>query len=95
MDANSQISLLNMASIFVAFLILICILIYFLLSNKKAKKIDRSSGQDKISEDENQEEAEKKNQGYGRFQGVLTRESIKDFMEFDEVVDNMIVRKKG
>ena len=95
MDANSQISLLNMASIFVAFLILICILIYFLLSNKKAKKIDRSSGQDKISEDENPEEVEKKNQGYGRFQGVLTRESIKDFMEFDEVVDNMIVRKKG
>ena len=95
MDANSQISLLNMASIFVAFLILICILIYFLLSNKKAKKIDRSSGQDKISEDENPEEVEKKNQGYGRFQGVLTRESIKDFMEFDEVVDNMIVRKQG
>ena len=43
------------------------------------------------------EEAEKKKveQNYGKFTTNLTRESIFDFMEFDEIVDNMIVRKKG
>lgn len=30
---------------------------------------------------------------FGKFQGVLTRESVYDFMDFDEIVDNMIVRK--
>ncbi|MBR1540348.1 MAG: hypothetical protein IJ629_04175 [Clostridia bacterium] len=30
---------------------------------------------------------------FGKFQGVLSVESMNDFMEFDEVVDNMIVRK--
>lgn len=30
---------------------------------------------------------------FGKFQGVLTVESMHDFMEFDEIVDNMIVRK--
>ena len=40
--------------------------------------------------------AEKKiDQNYGRFTGNLTQESIFDFMEFDEIVDNMIVRKNG
>lgn len=30
---------------------------------------------------------------FGKFQGVLTNESMDAFMEFDEIVDNMIVRK--
>jgi len=30
---------------------------------------------------------------FGKFQGVLSVESMHDFMEFDEIVDNMIVRK--
>ena len=30
---------------------------------------------------------------FGKFQGVLSVESMNDFMEFDEIVDNMIVRK--
>ena len=36
-----------------------------------------------------------KNQKYGKFTTNLTRESIFNFMEFDEIVDNMIVRKNG
>ena len=34
-------------------------------------------------------------QEFGKFTGKLTRESIFEFMEFDEIVDNMIVRKNG
>lgn len=36
---------------------------------------------------------DKKIENYGRFQGELTQESIFEFMEFDEIVDDMIIRK--
>ena len=95
MDASSQITMLNLATYFVLFLILIFVMVYFLLANKKTKTQQKPE-REKTFEDENQPEQETaKAQNYGKFQGVLTRESIKDFMEFDEVVDNMIVRKKG
>ena len=95
MDASSQITMLNLATYFVLFLILIFVMVYFLLANKKTKTQQKPE-REKTFEDENQPEQENaKAQNYGKFQGVLTRESIKDFMEFDEVVDNMIVRKKG
>jgi hypothetical protein len=42
-----------------------------------------------------EKEKDKRPENYGRFQNVLTADSIYDFMEFDEIVDNMIVRKKG
>lgn len=96
MNASSTISMLNLATYFVIFLILICIGIYALIANKKTKKKEKDNGNDKISDEENQQKDDtSKNQNYGKFQGVLTRESIKDFMEFDEVVDNMIVRKNN
>ena len=34
-------------------------------------------------------------QNWGKFTGNLTKESIFEFMEFDEIVDSMIVRKNG
>ena len=96
MGASSTISMLNLATYLVIFLIIICIGIYFIIANKKTKTRTNDSGKDKVSEDENQQKDDtSKNQNYGKFQGVLTRESIKDFMEFDEVVDNMIVRKNN
>ena len=96
MGASSTISMLNLATYLVIFLIIICIGIYFIIANKKTKTKQKDDGRDKVSEDENkQNEDASKSQNYGKFQGVLTRESIKDFMEFDEVVDNMIVRKNN
>ena len=96
MGASSTISMLNLATYLVIFLIIICIGIYFIIANKKTKTKPKDDGRDKVSEDENkQNEDASKSQNYGKFQGVLTRESIKDFMEFDEVVDNMIVRKNN
>ena len=93
MDAASQISVLNLATFVVIILILLLGVVYFVLANKKTKQ-KKNSGQDKVSE-EDESVVETKSQNYGKFQGVLTRESIKEFMEFEEIVDNMIVRKKG
>ena len=58
----------------------------------------------KMKENENNEEDEmiqtneqksKMGDEYGKFQGVLSKESIFEFMDFDEITDNMIVRKNG
>ena len=95
MGASGTISMLNLATYLVIFAILICVIIYILIANKKTKKKETNTGSDKVSDEENQNADASKNQNYGKFQGVLTRESIKDFMEFDEVVDNMIVRKNN
>ena len=93
MDAASQITMLNIATWVVVILLVILILVFILLSTKKVKT--KSKTEEKVLEDENDDNPNEKKQEYGKFQGVLTRESIKEFMEFDEVVDNMIVRKKG
>ena len=95
MGASGTISMLNLATYLVIFAILVCVLIYVVIANKKTKKKEINTGNEKISEEENQNVDTSKEQNYGKFQGVLTRESIKDFMEFDEVVDNMIVRKNN
>ena len=57
---------------------------------KKAKEI--STKEELI---ETTETEKKTDQNYGKFTGNLTRDSIFEFMEFDEIVDNMIVRKNG
>ena len=75
------------------FVILILVLVYvYMMQPKKKKKEEESI---LYSQAEIQEETEeKKVENFGRFQGNLTQDSIFQFMEFDEVVDNMIVRKK-
>jgi len=71
--------------------ILALALAYFMVDKKKAEKKEQI-----IETKEDDSEGAKNNlQNYGKFQGELTKESIYEFMEFDEVVDNMIVRKKG
>ena len=62
----------------------------YLTRPKKIKKEDKDG--DELLEDGTSKE-KKKVEDFGRFTGELTRESILDFMEFDEIVDNMIVRK--
>lgn len=66
--------------------------LYFYLS--KPKKPKKSKEAEQTIEDQNTDEARAK-QNYGKFTTNLTRESIFDFMEFDEIVDNMIVRKNA
>ena len=73
-------------------IIAILVISYFLVDKKKnIKQPKEQLIQDSSSEEKNKD----KIQNYGKFQGELTKESIYEFMEFDEVVDNMIVRKNG
>jgi hypothetical protein len=70
------------------------IVLYIYLLKPKAKKETEIVVREEITA-ETEKEKDKKPENYGRFQSVLTADSIYDFMEFDEIVDNMIVRKKG
>lgn len=87
-----MIPLLQMGIFIIFFIILILIGILIYMQRPKAPK-------QKVEKEEmievNDEEEKNKNQKYGKFTTNLTRESIFDFMEFDEIVDNMIVRKNG
>ena len=76
--------------VFIMF-ILLAILVVFFLMPKAPKEVEEK---EHMIEDSNKSE-KKLEQNYGRYTGNLTRESIFDFMEFDEIVDNMIVRKNG
>lgn len=60
----------------------------------KPSKPQKVEEKEHMIEDANKTE-KKIEQDYGKYTGNLTRESIFDFMEFDEIVDNMIVRKNG
>ena len=59
------------------------------------KKVEKQEEKVEIISDSEKAKEEKKEQNYGKFTGELTTESIYEFMEFEEIVDNMIVRKKG
>ena len=85
---TTQIILLLQVTIGILFLIIFILIgVYFLIGRKKEKEQDVGVITDK-------KEVETTNLGeFGKFQGVLSQESVYDFMEFDEIVDNMIVRK--
>ena len=58
------------------------------------KKNDtKTDNKDLIQDSNNIESSKERKQDFGKFHGDLTQESIFEFMEFDEVIDNMIVRK--
>ena len=62
----------------------------YLMRPQKAKRVVENDEMIEVDGGEKTRE-----QNYGKFTGNLTRESIFEFMEFDEIVDNMIVRKNG
>ena len=66
---------------------------YYMFLNRK--KVEKQEEKVEIISDSEKAKEEKKEQNYGKFTGELTTESIYEFMEFEEIVDNMIVRKKG
>lgn len=88
MDVIALLQIMIAVIVFVMFLL---VLFYLYLIKPKKQKTEEQFTQ--IGYGENTEKQEKKIDNYGRFQGELTQESIFDFMEFDEVIDNMIVRK--
>lgn len=74
----------------IIFIMFLLVILYLYLIKPKKQKEEASTML--YSETEIKKE-EKKIEKFGRFQGELTQESIFEFMEFDEIVDNMIVRK--
>lgn len=93
MGNTEMITLLQMGIwIIVAVMIGLVALYFYLMRPKKAKE---EKIKEQLIEDDDDEKEKKTEQNYGKFTGNLTRDSIFEFMEFDEIVDNMIVRKNG
>ena len=72
-------------------ILLVALYIYLI----RPKKIKEEQEPNLIETNDNAKKENKKIEPYGRFQGELSRQSIFEFMEFDEIVDDMIVRKNG
>lgn len=87
MDVIVVLQIMIAVIIFVMFLL---VLFYLYLIRPRKQKSEESVVQSGYGDGNKQD---KKAENYGRFQGELSQESIFDFMEFDEVIDNMIVRK--
>lgn len=76
----------------IVFIMFLLVGFYFYLSRPKTNKEPQESIF--YSNPENGEQKNgKKKENYGRFQTQLTEDSIMNFMDFEEIVDNMIVRK--
>lgn len=88
MNLDSAILIIKICIILVIILIFVLLLAYFLVDRKKKKKEE----EDTVIGD-SQDNKKENIQNIGRFKENLNQESIMDFMEFDEIVDNMIVRK--
>ena len=89
---TSLIPLLQVSIYIIIGIMVLLVLLYVYLMKPKAVKEEKEVT---LIEDDSKPKEEKKIQPYGRFQGELTRQSIFEFMEFDEIVDDMIVRKNG
>ena len=93
-SANGTILLFEIIIFIVVIVLFILIGMFVYISNKKDDEDDK--GKDvilnKISDYDNSSK-EKIGSDFGKFQGILSAESMNDFIEFDEIVDNMIVRK--
>ena len=85
-----MIVILQFGIYFIIFIMFLLVLLYVYLMRPKKAKAKEDENENIISEEEQKKKVE---QDYGKFKGNLSRESIFDFMEFDEIVDNMIVRK--
>ena len=79
--------------IIVGFMILLALL-FLWVSRRQTEPKEKPEEEPDLASGEDGKD-KKKIENYGRFTGVLDTQSIYNFMEFDEIVDNMIVRKKG
>lgn len=91
--SSEMIPLLQFGIYFIIGIMVLLVLLYIYLMKPKTEKVKKEADEAIIEDDA--EKKKKVEQDYGKFKGNLTRESIYEFMEFDEIVDNMIVRKNG
>ena len=90
---SSELIPLLQAGIWIILFIMIGLVILYIYLMKPKNVKDRDEDQ-RVIEDST-DDKKKLEQNYGKFTTNLTRESIFEFMEFEEIVDNMIVRKNG
>lgn len=90
---SSELIPLLQAGIWIILFIMIGLVVLYIYL-MKPKNIKEKDDDQRVIED-SVDEKKKIEQNYGKFTTNLTRESIFEFMEFDEIVDNMIVRKNG
>ena len=90
---SSELIPLLQAGIWIILFIMIGLVILYIYL-MKPKNIKERDDDQRVIEDST-DEKKKLEQNYGKFTSNLTRESIFEFMEFEEIVDNMIVRKNG
>ena len=90
---SSIIPLLQFGINIIIGIMVMLVLFYIYLMKPKAEKVERRENDETIEDSKVKEK--RIDQNYGRFVGNLTRESIFEFMEFEEIVDNMIVRKNA
>lgn len=89
MENNAITTLLSVVLIFMLILLVILIIVYFILknkSNKKEKGINKNKTEAITAE--TQVKTKTAESGYNK-------KSIFDFMEFDDIIDNMIEQKNG
>ena len=91
---SELIPILQMGIYFIIGIMIILVLLYLYLMKPKAEKREKPEADEEILDDKTLKENKAK-QDYGKFVGNLSKESIMEFMEFDEIVDSMIVRKNG
>jgi len=75
----------------IIFIMFLLVLVYLYLIKPKKEKTEATPTM--LYTETEIKASDKKIEKYGRFQGELTQESVFEFMEFDEIVDNMIIRK--
>lgn len=91
-SVNSRILLFEVVIFAIIIVLAILIGLFIYISRKKDDDDnDRDVILNNVKADDKPKETVRSE--FGKFQGVLSVESINDFMEFDEIVDNMIVRK--
>lgn len=81
-----------MIAIGVLVFILVALVIAYIIVEKKKSNLSKKSDDQMIFSDTT-EKSKETIPDLGRFKENLNQESIMDFLEFDEVIDNMIIRK--
>ena len=90
---TNMIPMLQLGIGLVMFVMVLLILLYIYLM--RPKKVEKKEEIDDELLNKDDKDNYNRIQKYGRFTTNLSRESILEFMEFDEIIDNMIVRKNG
>ena len=91
METSDIILFLEIAIGILVGIIVLLICIYVYIDRKKETKEQTTAIYDQKKEED--VSTKKQRQDYGQFQGELTKESIYEFIEFDEIKDGMIIRK--